>query len=210
MSPSGWLLDEDRAIKTKLQGLKVADVNNPNRPVKVVYRLPENELSDQQLPMIAIWHTSIDRDPEREQRGPVALQYVPVGGTAAWTDPGNTATSPYVVEMPIPYRINYQIEVVTRKMLHSMSLLSALMAPDRLPARYGFLDIPETSTVRRLDLEGGPDTQEALDRDGKRIFRTQYNISISTEYPPSVGASATKVIADGVNLELVYLQPQYS
>lgn len=210
MSGTGWLLDEDRALKLKFQGLTVADTNNPTRPVQVVYRTPENEMADQLIPQISIWHTSIEKDATREHRGRTALQYTPPGQSRPWPDPGNVLDSPYVVDFPIPYSINYEIRVLTRVPDHRMSLLAALAAPERIPARFGFLAIPTDGTVRRLDLEGGPEIEDVRDNDGKILFRTTYRISISSEYPPSIGDAAAKVVANGVNLSLVYMQPQYS
>lgn len=214
MSATGWLLDEDRALKVKLQGLVVQDSNDSaGRPVVVRYRMPDNELADTAFPMIAIHHTALEKDAEREHRGRTALQYVPVGGSAGSWAVGDVPTSPFVVDFPIPYRIGYEIVLYTRKVLHRMQLLADLADLDRLPARFGYLEIPDgtpgTGTIRRLDLEGGPELEEITDQDGKKMFRTTYAISISSELPPVVGVQAATVLANGINLNVLYQQPIY-
>jgi hypothetical protein len=70
---------------------------------------------------------------------------------------------------------------------------------DRIPARFGFLTIPEDGTVRRLDLLGGPELVDTRDEDGKRLFRREYLISVSSELLASVAAQyaqATSVALD--------------
>jgi hypothetical protein len=155
-----WLINEDRAVKAKLQGLTVTDVNAPDgRAVAVRYRVPESELAQQTFPLIVIEHAGIDKADEREHRGYVHLPYAPEGAEP-WWNPDNPSydvtKSPYLVEFPIPYDLRYRIIVFTRTSLARHGAAAALAQHDRIPARFGFLEIPEDGTVRRLDLARRP------------------------------------------------------
>jgi hypothetical protein len=269
-----WLLNEDAALKGKLQGLTVDDVNAPvqGRPVAVRFRLPETELADMTFPCIVIEHSGISVDHEREHRGMIRLPYIPetldprglvplnvdvvdgieeadlgpdqaqgltpeevLGGPYTAWDIGTTysagefvkdglgyfeyvgvapaagnltsdgdyweqkvmddgvderltgaddidpKTLPYLTEYPIPYNLDYQITVYSRKAIHDRVLTAALAASDRIPGRFGFLEIPQDGTYRRLDLIGGPESEADKDRDGKRIFRSTYAVRVSSE-----------------------------
>lgn len=186
-----WIINEDKALKIKLQGLTVTDPNAPEdgRKVLVRYRLPENELADLDFPIIIIEHTGISRDPEREHRGYIQLPYAPEG-FEGWWDADDTSMdpkdSPYYTEFPIPHNIDYQVTVLTRKALHLMPIISQLAKVDRLPSRYGYLEVPEDSTIRSLWNMGGPDIGTVTygygqDEDGKRLHRATYMIRVATE-----------------------------
>ncbi|MGW3275876.1 hypothetical protein ACWDFH_31090, partial [Streptomyces kronopolitis] len=69
-----FLLNEDKALKHKLQGLVVHDATSSmGRQVTVRYKNPEYELADATYPLVLISHTRISRDEERESRGIVNL-----------------------------------------------------------------------------------------------------------------------------------------
>ncbi len=191
-----WLLNEDAAIKLKLQGLMVSDTNGgASRTVAVRYRLPEDEFATATFPMIIIDRQHILKDSEREHRGKTRLLYTPesVGGWNALCE--DWATSPYNFDFPIPYNIDYRITVFSRKEQHNINLVVQLAQQELLPARFGYLEIPEDGTVRSLFLEGGPDFDNAKDTDGKRVFRTHYLVRVATEMPPSVAAMAISAAA---------------
>lgn len=201
-----WLINEDRAVKAKLQGLSVTDANAPGgRPVPVRYRVPEVELATQTFPLIVIEHAGIEKAAEREHRGPVYLPYAPEGSAKWWAD-GDTSydvtQSPYLVDYPIPFDLRYRVMVFTRLAEHDIALAALMMQRERLPARFGFLDIPEDGTVRRLDLLGGPELADTRDENGKRLFRREYLISVSSEMLPS--AIDAYVKASGVALDFEY------
>lgn len=195
-----WLLNEDAAIKAKLGGLSVTDVNaKAGRPVAVRFRLPETELADMTYPSVIIEHAGLYLDNEREHRGHIHLPYAPEG-YASWDTPNEPATSPYLTDFPLPYNIDYLISVYSRKIQHQMTLRAALAAPDRIPVRFGFLEIPQDNTVRRLDSLGGPDLQSYHDGDGKRLFRDAYRVRVSSELLPSQIETFTKVTQTVINV----------
>jgi len=191
----GWILNEDAALKRKLQGLKVSDTNAGvnARPVLVRYRMPETEFATATFPMIIIDRQSILKDDEREHRGMVRLLYTPES-VGPWNPLVEDAlTSPYNVEFPVPFNINYAVTVYSRKEQHNIELVGQLAAQDYLPARFGYLEIPEDGTVRSLFLEGGPEFETDKDADNKRIYRTHYVVRVASEMPPSIAASAVAV-----------------
>ncbi len=201
-----WLLAEDAALKNKLQGLKVTDINAPagGRPVAVRFRLPETELADMTYPTVVIDHAGISKDDEREHRGYIQIPYAPEG-YANWAaaDTPNSfdpTKSPYYGNFPIPMNIDYTVTLYSRKQMHNQSLIGSLTATSRLHPRYAYLAIPEDGTVRRLELMGGPETVTENDPDGKRIFRTLYSVRVSSELVPEQIDTVTKVLTTVLTL----------
>src|SRR3954464_13581109 len=113
-----WLLMEDEALKTKLSGLTVSDINDPVRPVAVKYRDPEIELSDMIFPSIVIEHAGISKADDREHRGRDFLDYAPEGTLPWWDenspeDQFDPAKQTLLTEIPIPINLDYQVTVYT-------------------------------------------------------------------------------------------------
>ncbi|MGW3860703.1 putative Ig domain-containing protein [Streptomyces sp. NPDC005047] len=176
-----FLLNEDRALKQKFQGLMVHDATSGSgRRVTVRYRNPEYELADATYPLVLISHSRISRAEEREHRGVVSLHYAPEG-YESWADMTDPTQSPYMAEMPIPLNVDYQVDVYARKELHLIEMTGALMGFNFLPPRLGYLPIGEDGTVRRLDVLGGPEYGESKDELGKRLFVATWLIRVSSE-----------------------------
>lgn len=194
-----WLRNEDAALKQKFNGLTVFDENAPpsGRPVAVRFRLAETELADFEFPLIVIDPPALQRAPDREHRGPTRLPYIPedlnaqtvpsvdseTGDVIAW-DPleSEVYDSPIKVDdFPVPFNLDYQVTVYTRKHNHLMELVRKLAVIDRIPTRFGFLEIPQDNTVRSLELMGGPELVPAKDSDGKRLFSAVYAVRVATE-----------------------------
>jgi hypothetical protein len=181
-----WLLNEDEAVKKKFQGLTVRDSTSPTsgRPVTVRWRLPETELADATFPMIVLEHLGPSVAHDREHRGYTNLPYAPEGLTPL-SDASDPRTSPYWAEFPIPYNLDYQVSTYCRKATQDIELRGKLANENYIHPRDGFLIVPQDSTIRRLDLIGGPEPVAEKDSDGKRIFRSIYTIRISSELLPS-------------------------
>jgi hypothetical protein len=197
-----WILNEDAAIKQKFNGLTVTgDGNAPplGHDVAVRFRLPETELADATFPMVVIEHAGISKADDREHRGHTNLTYVPegvddqgiivkdpeTGLDVVWGVEGGTFDpnlSPFKVDdYPIPYNIDYQVTVYARLQNHLTELIAKLAVIDRIPARFGYVEIPQDGTVRTLDLLGGPMVEPDRDSDGKRVFRAVYSIRVVSE-----------------------------
>lgn len=201
-----WLVNEDSALKLKLQGMMVTDPNAPGgRIVPVRFRLPEVELADLTYPIIIIEHDGWTLASEREHRGFVKLPYAPEGYAPWWTDTGpatttfNPADSPYWSFIPLPYNFDYTISVLTRFMAnHTMPLIAQLAQYDRLDAKFGYLDIPQDGTKRTMQLLGGPVPMDQYDENGKRVFKTIYKVRVFSELVPEIVqyAMATQINVD--------------
>ncbi|MCC3766043.1 hypothetical protein [Streptomyces sp. UNOC14_S4] len=174
-----WLRNEDAAVRRKIHGLSVKD-GDVELPVGVRFSLPENELADQDFPLIIIERTRVSRDPSREWRGSVQLKYAPEG-YEPWADMTDPSKSPYFTRDPIPYLIDYQVTALARKQKHIADLAALLSDLAYLPARFGFLEVPEDGTVRSLDLIGGPEFPVGWDEYRKRLFQAVYLVQVTSE-----------------------------
>ncbi|MFI9271875.1 putative Ig domain-containing protein [Kitasatospora sp. NPDC052896] len=176
------LMNEDGALKQKLEGLSVHDATTgpQGRTVTVRFKNPEYELADAGFPLILISHAGISRAQERESRGYVRLGYAPEG-YAPWADINDPSQSPYSAQTPIPLNLDYQIEVYARKQAHMTELLGQLLQFDCLPPRFGYLSVPQDGTTRRLDILGGPESTESKDELGKRLFVAAWSVRVSAE-----------------------------
>ena len=185
-----FLINEDAALKTMLQGITVADAGNPARPVAVYYGQPDKEIRQQTYPYITIDLISVREDTARMHQGAVRLTYIPEGlGVTAVNGLINKITN-----FPIPVDLYYQVSTWARQPRHDRQIAASLFGAGRLPFRFGQLDIPEDGTARRLDMLGFSkrDTTEG----GKRLFSNVYNIKISAELFPELLAQVYTVTQD--------------
>lgn len=201
-----WLLNEDRALKSKLSGIVIADQSAPRDPatpgvlgtldVAVRFRNPENELADLTFPVIILDPPQINPASDREHRGYVPLPYIPEGvdrstvmtrnretGDLYQWDPGNDdlQDSPFMSDFPIPFNLDYQVTVYARYNEHIIQLVSALARIDYLPARFGYLEVEEDRTVRTLETIGSTGIISSKDGDDKRLFQAVYAVRVATE-----------------------------
>ena len=191
-----WIYNEDAALKLKLMGLTVQDANAPDggRPVPVRYRLPEDELANLSYPIIIIEHLGLYPDPEREHRGYIQLPYAPEGFQPWYDGPGNAlvADSPYYARFPMPYNFDYQITLYARFMTQHVRPLAAQLATEQyLPAKFGFLDVPQDGTIRSMFLMGGPEFGYGKDEDDKRMITVTYRVRVFSELVGPVDSLAT-------------------
>jgi hypothetical protein len=170
------LYNEDAALKAKLSGLLVTDVNDPGgRPVPVRYRSPENEMADVVYPILILDEADWSEAPERAHSGYSQLAYVPEGYAAP--DPGVTL----MTEMPRPINIDWTLTLYCRKALHRASIIAQLAQFAYLPARLGFLQVPQDQSLRRLEVIGGPATSSVLDAQGKRLLTAVWKLRTTGE-----------------------------
>lgn len=168
-----FILNEDKALKAALTGITVSDSGNPTRPVGVWFGQPDPEIRFQAYPYITIDLIGMYIAQEREHRGYVPLSYTPEGATP------NTK---YMVDVPIPVNLDYQVTTYARQPRHDRQLMFELSKPARLPIRFGGLQVPEDKTIRRLDLLGF--TKRDTTEQDKRLFRNIYTVRISSELLP--------------------------
>jgi hypothetical protein len=184
-----WLLNEDAAMKYHLQGLTCTDpaarkdtTKFPGglRQVKVRYRLPEDEIAALDFPIIVIDPPTPVPAPDREHRSDgYFLQYNPEGYQGH--QPGTLHTADY----PIPYYLDYQVTLLCRMATeHFYPLQAALLQQDRLPYRFGYLEVPQDQTIRNMTMLGvdtGTVTVGSKDDNNKRLFRATFLARVFTE-----------------------------
>lgn len=184
MTSLGWLLDEDKAVKDKVSGVTIPDMSGQSTPgpatqVKTWFRFPEAEQRDITFPFIAIDFVGLSRASDREHRGTILPGYDPR------SFPGTTPTADNVLvtSYPIPWDFDYQITTYCRNAQHDRYLLGQLLGNyDRLPPRFGFLNVE--TTIRRLDLLS-VQPSDYLDANGKRVFRKVLLVRTTSERPAS-------------------------
>ncbi len=171
-----FIINEDEALKTLLQGITVSDGGNSLRNVAVYYGQPDKDLRQQSYPYITLDLVGVREDTERAHRGVVNLAYAPEGYTPN-RDTDGSINQP--IDFPIPVDLIYQVSTWSRQPRHDRQIMAKLFAPGRLPFRFGQLPVPQDGTNRRLDMLGFSkrDTTEG----GKRLFSNVYNIRISAE-----------------------------
>jgi hypothetical protein len=214
---------ESEALKKKVSGIRVTASNYPaGREVPVTFVSPDMEIRKANYPGIYLSYAGINKASDREVRGPALLTYAPAGytehvqvpkdwdnkdstETVDWAEQGFTRiSSPYYVpEHPIPYNLDFNVSVLTRNYQQMFDIISQLDEIDRLPARFGGLEVPEDGTVRTLDLLGGPDTSVINDEDGKRLLQSVYSVRVAAELS-LYEVQQVKRVAD-VNIQFVPL-----
>jgi hypothetical protein len=226
-----WINNEDAALKYKLQGITVQDANNPSRPVPVRYRLPEDELASLTYPCIIIEHQGLFPAPEREHAGYVQLPYAPevetspgvwvseppwwsgtpgTIGNVSWNPPntghvGLVDNSPYYAWFPTPYNFDYTITVYARKMPgHLQNIMARLATSPYIPYHFGYLNIPQDGTQRKMFLIGGPEIEYGKDNNDKRLLRAIYRVRVESELilTPSFVNATGGGIATQIDIDL--------
>lgn len=192
---TGFLLNEDRALKSKLEGLTVRDLKNAARPVKVWFRDPQKEQRDTEYPFITIHFSGVTRDRTREHSGFVRPTYIPDGVVLDEL----SDTRGVLNFHPVPVDLSYAVVTHCRNPMHDRMLQFALLGVDYLPYRYGYLNVDEDNTIRRLDLLD-VQSSDVYDQNGKIVFRKIYHIQVSSEIFPTEVAQTR--VADEVELTM--------
>jgi len=177
------ILNEDKALKIMLQGIKVSDSANAQRPVGVWFGQPDMEIRDQVYPYITIDFIGYSEDFERAHRGMITMPYYPEGVDTGTVNPDGSGAKQYKTEVPIPVNLDYQITTYARQPRHDRALMAEMLSGQRIPLRFGLLVVPEDKTVRRMDLLGFS-KKDTTDQNGKRLFSNVYNVRVSAEVLP--------------------------
>ena len=166
-----YILNEDEAIKTLLEGITVSDAEKDTRPVNVFFGQPDVQIRQQSYPYIVIDLVGINEAFDRAHRGLVTLPYTPEGVQSV---------QGIITSFPIPVSIAYQITTYARQPRHDRQLINAILSPSRIPFRFGTLTIPEDGTIRRLDMIGF--VKRDVTEQDKRLFSTAFNVQVSAEF----------------------------
>jgi hypothetical protein len=179
----GWLIAEDEAMKSYLQGLTVSDsTSGQGRPVPVWFRLPEQEERQRTYPYIAIDMLDITEANQRQMVGRLNLNklpYSPPVPVPALEDADHTLTA----DWPVAVDIHYQITVVSRSARHDRQLQALLW--QKFPGKWGALYVHNDETARTMQLVGRSAAHD-VDEFGKRTFRTNYTVTVASEMWASI------------------------
>ena len=186
----GYLLEEDYGVKALVSGLTVSDTQNPARPVRVWFDTPEKEERSAHYPYITLRFLNAERDPEREHRGTVPVDFKYLQYSALDKTDGQPK-----IDYPIPMLLNYIVTTHARSAQHHMQLNAKLqMGP--LHPRFGVVVCPG-GTTRRLVVVSHSATSglDPSDRT-KRIFRNTYRLQVPSEieYEVLTGTRVEEVI----------------
>src|SRR5690606_3526010 len=131
-------------------------------------------------PFLSSFSTPLTVVPSFPTRRSSDLDYGPEGADL----PGPEDRWGWYAEFPIPYNIDYQIEVHTRLQQQQVELAQLLAKEDRLPERGGYLEIPNVNVVASMDVIGGPVFTDGYDDDNKRYFEIRYIVRVFSEMTP--------------------------
>jgi hypothetical protein len=197
-----WLLDEDYALKQKLEGgdqvpptaLQVTNyVDGKKFPVTVYYRSPDPEQRTRTFPHFQIDLTDVEPDASRTHRSGAFV--VPFPTEMATPASGYTLIAD---DMPLPWQLIYQITAMSRDPWHDRQL--AMWMYVLFPNQFGFLNMGSfDGTTRRADLIGHTRRDIPADNDRKRLFRLIFTVSISSEFYLDQIQTVRNVIEGGVN-----------
>lgn len=186
-----FLLSEDKALRERLQGMKVtdqkADGENSLRDVGVWFGQPDQEIRSQSYPYVTIELLDVERDPSREHRGKATSDSAPYLFTNADINTNQAAELDY----PVPVNIDYQVTTFARHPRHDREILASLL-DSRLPMRFGILHLDD-NTVRRLDVLGV--TKRDLVEQGRRLFMNAITVRVSSEIPQGTLKTLYKVLS---------------
>lgn len=170
-----WGFDEDLSMKQKLSGFSVANHDGTVLPIAVFFRLADTEIRSRTFPLITIDLIDIEFDRSRAHRAPQSV--LPFDLEQA-TPP--TGFSLVADDQPLPWVMHYQLSACARDPRHDRQM--QFMMFQMFPEMFGNLVVPMDGTIRRADLLNAARRDLPADRDGKRIYRYNYEIGVSSEF----------------------------
>jgi hypothetical protein len=180
-----FIIAEDLALKTLLQGMLVGDEKTPERPVKVWFGYPDVEVRAQEFPFVTI--DLIDVVPANDRQTSGKMSDPDYRGTVA-PEAGFT----YVFDIPVAYDLVYQITTYARNPRHDRALLYQMW--NKFPSKFGKLAVPNqlgTEIGYRSMFVDGYVKRDAVDGEtgNRRTLRNVYTIRVVSEMTPAVAAN---------------------
>lgn len=187
-----FLIAEDTALKTLLQGMTVGDEKTAYRPVKVWFGYPDVEVRAQEFPFVTI--DLIDVIPANDRQNSGYLYDTDNRGTVA-PEAGFT----YVYEIPVAYDLVYQVTTYARNPRHDRALLYQMF--NKFPSKYGKIAVPNelgTEIGYRSMFVDGFVKRDAVDGEtgNRRTLRNVYTVRVVSEMTPSVAAKKLSTVEE--------------
>lgn len=173
----GWIFDEDRALRDLMKGMVVTDHENNARSVEAWFGHPDQEIREQKYPYVTVDLLNIAEGIGRVHRGDLYIKNPP---TWWGLTPLNAGMVGYVLEMPTPVDLDYQIATWARNPRHDRQIIRQLITGGRTMLRGGLL-FDADHKIHRVDFQGHVkrDTVEG----GKRLLSNIFRVRISSEVP---------------------------
>ena len=185
-----FIVAEDLALKTLLNGITVSDDTNSNRPVKTWFGFPDVEVRDQAFPYITI--DLIDILPGNDRQTSGYLVDTDYQGTVA-----AVAGYVYDYQIPVAYDLIYQVTSYARHPRHDRALMYQLLK--KFPSKYGYLIVPNQlgteSSSRTMILDGfvKRDTVEG-ETGNRRLLRNVFTVRVISQMSPKAAAASIKAV----------------
>lgn len=180
-----FIVAEDLALKSLLQGMVVGDEKNAERPVKVWFGYPDVELRAQEFPFITI--DLIDVVPASDRQTSGKMSDPDYRGTVA-PEAGYT----YRFDIPVAYDLVYQVTTYARNPRHDRALLYQMF--NKFPSKFGKIAVPNqigTEIGYRSMFVDGFVKRDAVDGEtgNRRTLRNVYTVRVVSEMTPAVAAT---------------------
>jgi hypothetical protein len=190
-----FIIAEDLALKTLVQGMTVKDDNNQNRPVKVWFGYPDVEIRTQDFPFVTI--DLIDIVPANDRQTSGILVDTDNRGTQA-----SVAGYSYEYRIPVAYDLVYQISSYCRHPRHDRAIMFQLM--NKFPSKFGYLIVPNQlgteNSSRTMFLDGFVKRDAVEGETGnRRLLRNVLSVRVISEMTPAQADNAIK------NVEYVHI-----
>lgn len=194
-----WGVDEDYALKEKLQSFKIPNyADGKDKTPPVFFGYPDAEERTRTFPHIQVNLIDVNYDPTRAHRS--ALHHLDY--TLETATPLISGYTLEADDFPTPWNLIYQITAYSRQPWHDRYF--AMMLYHMFPQQYGSLDMSNfDGTVRRADLVDvvQRDMIETVQGGRKRTYRKIFTISVSSEFFLSEVIQIKNVIS--TNIEFV-------
>lgn len=175
---SGFLLAEDNALHTGLQGLFVTDQSSNARKVGVWFGQPDPEIRSQAYPYITIDLLDIVENKEQMHStyGPLDDPKWDYLSNRPPYDPQFYGATGYLLS---PVLLVYQITTWSRQPRHDRSIIAQL-TNGILHPHFGQVYVPTDGTNRRIVISNFA-KRDTTDSNAKRLFRNIWTIQMPSE-----------------------------
>jgi hypothetical protein len=200
-----FILAEDTALKSLLQGISVVDEKSISRPVKVWFGFPDIEVRAQDYPYMTIELLDVSPSNERQHSG--FLYDNDFRGTIAPVEGVS-----YEYEYPVAYDLIYQVTSYARHPRHDRAIIYQFLN-EKVPHKFGQIAIPnELGTeisYRHIFLDGF--IKRDLIEEGRRLLRNVFTVRVVSEMTPAQAATATGTVEEvNINIETSHIPSEYN
>ena len=191
-----FIIAEDNALKTFLQGMTVKDDKNQNRQVKVWFGYPDVEIRTQDFPFVTIDLIDIIPGNDRQTYG-----YMTDNDYRGTIAPQSGVV--YQYQVPVAYDLIYQVSSYSRHPRHDRALMYQLM--NKFPSKYGRLVVPNelgTENSSRSAFLDGFVKRDAVDSEtgNRRLLRNILSLRVISEMTPEQASAVASKIVETVHI----------